>query len=115
MNWITTVNGLIALITGLMGLIGTGVGVFFAVKGFLKAFKEKDLKQKWALIMEIADAAMKEYEHSTLHGADKKKAVMDSVKASCKAAGIDCDLFIDQLDAYIEQAIKWYNEMSKKD
>ena len=35
-DWITTVNGLIALITSLLGLIGTGVGAFFAIKGFIK-------------------------------------------------------------------------------
>jgi hypothetical protein len=31
-DWITTANGIIALITGLLGLIGTGIGAFFAVK-----------------------------------------------------------------------------------
>jgi len=33
MDWITTVNGLIALLSGLFGLIGTGVATFFAIKG----------------------------------------------------------------------------------
>ena len=32
-DWITTTNGIIALITGLLGLIGTGVGAYFALKG----------------------------------------------------------------------------------
>lgn len=31
-EWITNANGIITLITGLVGLIGTGVGAFFAVK-----------------------------------------------------------------------------------
>ena len=39
-DWITTANGLIALITGLIGLIGTGVGAFFAIKNFIKAVTE---------------------------------------------------------------------------
>jgi hypothetical protein len=32
MEIITTANGIIALITGLFGLIGTGIGTYFAVK-----------------------------------------------------------------------------------
>lgn len=32
LDWISTTNGLIALITGLLGLIGTGIGAFFAIK-----------------------------------------------------------------------------------
>lgn len=112
-DWITTANGLIALITGLVGLIGTGVGAFFAIKNWIKATKEKSSKEIWAMIMEMADAAMKEFERPSLTGGDKKKAVIASVKASCKAAGIDLDAFIDQLGAYIDQCIAWYNDMNK--
>lgn len=36
-DWITTANGIIALVTGLVGLIGTGVGAFFAIKATIKA------------------------------------------------------------------------------
>ena len=112
-DWITTVNGLITLITALIGLIGTGVGTFFAIKNWIKVTKEKSAKEIWAMIMGMADAAMKEYEHSSLHGADKKKAVIESVKASCKAGGINLDAFIDQLGAYIDSCIDWYNGMKK--
>ena len=66
------------------------------------------------MIMEMADAAMKEAEKSCKTGADKKKMVIDSVKASCKAAGLDLDLFIDQLSDYIDQTISFVNDMSKK-
>ena len=45
---------------------------------------------------------------------DKKKMVIASVKASCKAAGLDLDLFIDQLSDYIDQTISFVNDMSKK-
>lgn len=113
-DWITTVNGLLTLITALVGLIGTGVGAFFAIKNWIKATKEKSSKEIWAMIMEMADAAMKEFEHSTLRGADKKKAVIESVKSGCKAAGVDLDLFIDQLSSYIDQTISFVNDMSKK-
>ena len=114
MDWITTVNGLIALITGLCGLVGTGIGAFFAIKNFIKATKEKSAKEIWAMIMKIADAAMKEVEHSTMSGADKKATVMNTVKDACKEAGIEIDAFIDQLSAYIDECIKWFNGMNEK-
>ena len=66
------------------------------------------------MVMEMTDAAMKEAEKSCKTGADKKKMVIASVKASCKAAGLDVDLFIDQLSDYIDQTISFVNDMSKK-
>lgn len=105
---------LVELITALCGLIGTGIGAFFAIKGFIKAFREKDSKQKWAMIMEMADAAIKEAEKSGASGADKKTMVIESVKASCKAAGLDLDAFIDQLGDYIDQTISFVNSFNRK-
>ena len=66
------------------------------------------------MIMEMADAAMKEAERSCKTGADKKKMVIESVKASCKAAGLDVDLFIAQLRDYIDPTISYINDISKK-
>ena len=111
MDWITTVNGLIALITGLAGLIGTGIGAFFAIKNLIKSLKQKSFAEIWALIQEMADAAMKQAEESGKKGADKKRMVIDSVKASCKAAGVDVDAFIEQLSDYIDQTITFVNGM----
>ena len=39
--------------------------------------------------------------------------VIDTVKASCKAAGIDISLFVDQLADYIDQTITFVNGMKK--
>lgn len=64
--------------------------------------------------MAIADAAMKEFEHSTLAGAEKKQAVINSVKTSAKTAGLNIDLFVDQLSTYIDSCIEWYNGMNNK-
>jgi len=114
MDWITPAQQLVALITALIGLIGTGVGVFFAIKNWIKATKEKSTKEIWAMIMEMADSAIKEAEKSGASGADKKTMVINSVKASCKAAGLDIDLFIDQLSDYIDQTVSFVNDMSKK-
>ena len=112
-EWINTANGIITLITGLVGLIGTGIGAYFAVKNWIKLVKEKNANEIWKMIMEMADAAMKEAEKSCKTGADKKTMVIESVKASCKAAGIDIDLFIDQLADYIDQTISFVNKMKK--
>ena len=113
-EWITTVNGLIALITGLVGLIGTGVGAFFTIKAFIKSAKEKSFKEIWAMIVTMADAAIAEAEKSGKEGKTKKEMVINSVKASCIAVGVDITPFMDQLSAYIDEAIKFVNSVSKK-
>ena len=113
-EFLQTAEGVISLISSLVLLISTGVGAFFAVQRWVKAFKAKDAKEKWALIMEIADAAMKEAEKSGASGADKKTMVIDAVKAGCKTAGIDVDNFIDQLVDYIDQTIAFVNDMKTK-
>jgi hypothetical protein len=113
LDWISTTNGLIALITGLIGLIGTGVGAFFAIRNWIKATKNKSAAEVWSMVQAMADAAMKTAEESGKSGADKKQMVIDSVKASCKAAGLDIDSLIDQLGAYIDQTITFVNSMTK--
>ena len=113
MDWITTANGIITLITGLIGLIGTGIGAYFAIKNWFTVLKTKNSQEIWSIIMSLADAAMKEAEASMKSGEDKKKMVIDSVKAGCKAAGIDMDMFIDQLSSYIDDTIKFVNDMKK--
>jgi hypothetical protein len=65
------------------------------------------------MIMNMADAAMKEAERSGRAGADKKEMVIEAVKAGCKAAGVNIDEFIDQLMDYIDQTIKFVNDMQQ--
>lgn len=113
MNWLETANGIVALISALIALIGTGTGVYFAIKNFIKLMKSNTKEQNWKLIMKIADAAMETAEKSGKKGADKKQMVIESVKASCKAAGINADEFIDQLVDYIDQTIAFVNSMKK--
>ena len=111
---LNTVQEIIALITGLCGLVSAGIGAYFAIKNWIAVTKNKNAQEIWAMIMEIADTAMKEAEKSCKTGADKKTMVIDTVKASCKAAGLDLDSFIDQLSDYIDQTISFVNDMSKK-
>ena len=113
MEWLKIANGILTLISALIALIGTGTGVFFAIKNFIKLMKSNTKEQNWKLIMKIADTAMKTAETSGKNGADKKQMVIESVKASCKAAGIDADQFIDQLVDYIDQTIAFVNSMKK--
>ena len=112
-NWLTTAQGVLSLITGLIGLIGSGVGAFFAIKNFIKAAKTKSMNEIWSMITSMADAAMKEAEASQKSGEDKKQMVLDAVKSGCKAANINIDAFIDQLSQYIDQTIDFVNKMSK--
>ena len=109
MDWITTANGLIALITALVGLIGTGISAFFAIKTLIKSRKEKTAQENWNFIMEVARAAMSKAEESGKKGKAKKEMVINAVKESCKAAGINIDGFIDQLVAFIDQSISFAN------
>lgn len=113
-DWITTANGLVSLIIGLIGLIGTGVGTFLAIKGWVKAEEEKGTKDLWSMIMEMADAAIITAEKSGKSGADKKAMVIETVKASAKAGGIELDAFLDQLSAYIDDCVKFANSFNKK-
>ena len=105
---------IITLITGLLGLIPTAIAAYFAIKNFIAVTKEKSSKEIWALIMSLADAAMKEAEKSLQDGETKKQMVIDSVKAGCKSAGVDLDMFIDQLSDYIDDTIDFVNCMNNK-
>ena len=110
---LNTIQEIIALATGLCGLISAGIGAYFAIKNWIKVTKNKNAQEIWAMVMEMTDAAMKEAEKSCKTGADKKKMVIDSVKAGCKSAGLDISNFLDQLDAYIDQTISFVNQMKK--
>lgn len=110
-EWIATANGIITLITGLIGLIGTSIGAYFAIKNWITVMKSKNSQEIWSLIMEMADAAMTEAEASMKDGETKKQMVIDSVTAGCKAAGVDISLFIVQLSDYIDSTVKFVNKM----
>lgn len=105
---------IVALITGLIGLITTGIGAFYSIKNWISVLKTKNGQEVWTMVMEMADAAMKEAEASGKSGEDKKKMVIDTVSASLKAAGLDIAVFTGQLNDYIDQTIKFVNDITKK-
>lgn len=113
MDW-ELVTTIIAILTGLGGLIGTGISTYFAIKAVIEKNKGKSFAQIWTLVMSMADDAMKAAEASGKEGKDKKKMVIDAVNAAALAAGIDVSPFIEQLGAYIDQTITFVNDLSKK-
>lgn len=109
-----TANEFIALLTGLLGLISTGIGLYFAIKNWCSVIKERTNAERWKLIMEMADAAMKEAEATAASGEDKKTIVINAVNAACLAAGIDSKEFAEQLDQYIDQTIEFVKRMNQQ-
>ena len=114
MEIIENLELIVALIAGLIGLVTTGISAYFAIKGWIAAFKGKNSQEIWALLMEVADKAMQEAEQSLLSGEDKKRLAMDTIKASAVAAGLDIEPFLNQLDTYIDQTITFVNKMKQK-
>jgi lipopolysaccharide export LptBFGC system permease protein LptF len=112
--FLDTANSILVLLTGLLGLIGTGAGVFFAIKNWVANIKTKNSQEIWFMLMEMADAAMTEAEQSKASGEDKKTMVIDIIQASAKASNLNIDEFADQLDLYIDQTIAFVNKMQKK-
>lgn len=112
-DFITTANGLIALITALFSLILTGISIFVAIKQLLKNVKNKSFADNWAMIQNIAKAAMTEAEKTGASGADKKAQVIAAVEAGCKEAGVDITPFVNQLDAFINNSITFVNGLTK--
>ncbi len=108
-DWISTANGLIALITALVSLISAAVSVFFLIKKYIASAKDKTAQENWNTIMSLAKAAMTKAEEESKSGADKKTIVIESVKSSAKELGIDADDFLDQLSAFIDQSISFAN------
>lgn len=114
MGFFENAEMVIALITGLFGLVGAAVSAYFAVSAWLSSLKSKSAQEIWGLIMDIADTAMEEAERTALSGADKKDMAIDIINTSALAAGLDITPFMNQLDNYIDQAIAFVNKMTKQ-
>lgn len=108
---ISSMNEWALFLCGLFSLLSVACGAFFAIKNFITMLKTKQNAELWALIMELADSAMKEAEASRASGADKKSMVINAVKAAAEAAGLDISAFLTQLDLYIDQTIDFVNKM----
>lgn len=114
MDFLEIANEVLVLLTGILGLVGTCIGTYFAIKNWFSTLKEKTNKERWAILMEMADAAMTEAEASLASGEEKKQLVMDSINAAATAAGINMQEFTEQLSSYIDQTIAFVNKMKDK-
>lgn len=114
MEYLTLANEVIILLTGALGLIGTAISTYIAVKCWAQSIKTKNSQEVWKLIMEMADSAMTEAERTLTVGADKKTMALEAVEAAAKAAELDISGFTDQLNMYIDQTIAFVNKMKNK-
>ena len=110
---ISNMNEWAIFLGSLLSLISAGCGAFFAIKNFITALKTKQDAELWALLMELADGAMKEAEASKASGEDKKSMVINIIKAGAESAGLDISKFLTQLDLYIDQTIDFVNKMNE--
>lgn len=111
-GFLSNTQAIIALLTGLVSLIGAGTSVFILIKNLIKNMKNNTKEENWKLIMAIADAAMTQAESTSTEGGTKKEIVIAAVKGACASQGIDISNFLDQLDAYIDNTITVVNQIS---
>lgn len=113
--WPATVEGWVTLIGLMIGLIGAIAALIPTIVKLCKSLKTIVKEKNWSKIKEIADSAMKAAEESNKSGAEKKELVINTVKAGCKAAGIEIDDgLIESLSKYIDETIEWFNDMNKE-
>ena len=106
MDIINNANAIVALISTVVGLISAAIPLGIIIYNL---FKGKNKKEIFETIKDMANAAIVSAEASGKAGADKKTMVIEAVKASCAAKGIDITPFLDQLDAFIDQAVATNN------
>lgn len=106
---IGTLTAIVTLVAAIISLAVTVItlGIKFG-KAISVLIKNKDRDK----IVEIIKVAMAQAEQTGKTGADKKQMVLDSVEASLKELGIDCDL--DSIGQEIEQLITLINAFVKK-
>ena len=109
MTWLETTQGIIALISSGLVLLGTILGL--SVKLY-RAIKQIIDNNNWNKIIELADVAITAAEETGKSGADKKQLVIEAVEEGCRKLGITVDL--DQLSNYIDKCIQFANRLNKK-
>lgn len=115
MNWLETTQGIIALISSAVVLVGalitTGTLLWKKIKEIACLIKEK----KWAEVINqlksTADATMRSVEKTKASGADKKTQVLEAVQAAADSLGVEfTDELESQISDFIDQSVAEYNE-----
>lgn len=105
---ISSITELIGLISAGVALIGSLITVIVKLVSAIKTIaKNKD----WQKVIEIAKAAILEAEKSMKSGKEKKEMVINIVNKTCLELGVEVDA--NKLADYIDECIKWANELNK--
>lgn len=109
-----TTSEIVNLIIAVVSVIPTLVSVVCLIVNIIKT-------KNWNLVMDIADAAMREVEeysrtHPGMSADDKLNMALKAVETGLSVAGIKCDTaLLKRIIDYIKQSITWFNEMNDKD
>ena len=108
-----TTSEIVNLIIAIISIIPTLVSVVCLIINIVKT-------KNWNLVMDIADASMREVEeysrtHPDMTSDDKLNMALKAIETGLSVAGIklDTDLLKRIID-YIRQSINWFNEMNDK-
>ena len=108
-----TPTEIVSLVTAIVSVIPTIVSVVCLIVNIVK-------NKNWNLVMDIADAAMKQVEdyarlHPGMSADDKLNMALKAIEAGLDVAGIKVDTaLLQRIIDYIKQSIAWFNEMNDK-
>ena len=114
-----TVEQVITLITLIVGLIGAIAALVPTLIKLFKTIKELVANKDWAVLTKIAMNAMQEVEveyrkNPNMSSQEKLDMAIEIIQSSAAQMGVEVtDEVIDNLVKYINDTIKWANDMKK--
>lgn len=114
-----TAEQVITLITLIVGLIGAIAALIPTLIKLFKTFKELVANKNWAALTRIAMSAMKDVEveykkNPNMSSQEKLDMAIEIIQSSAAQMGVEVtDELIDNLVKYINDTIKWANDMKK--
>ena len=114
-----TAEQVITLITLIVGLIGAIAALVPTLIKLFKTIKELVANKNWAALTKIAMSAMKDVEveykkNPNMSSQEKLDMAIEIIQSSAAQMGVEVtDELIDNLVKYINDTIKWANDMKK--
>ena len=114
-----TAEQVITLITLIVGLIGAIAALVPTLIKLFKTLKELVANKDWAVLTKIAMNAMQEVEveyrkNPNMSSQEKLDMAIEIIQSSAAQMGVEVtDEVIDNLVKYINDTIKWANDMKK--